>query len=116
MTNFLKPQKKSFPWKIPVPLWRPQEIKPSADENLQIILKATDNPDDLIFHRIKDETQTFAVVIYLETLVDSNLLGQHVIEPVNKFLRRKPGRSPKTSWNQSCQPPNWLKLTIYIML
>ena len=64
-----------------------QEIKQSADENLEIILKSTGEPDDLISHRIEDTTETYAVVVYLETLVDSNLLGRHVIEPINKFIQ-----------------------------
>ena len=68
-----------------------QEIKKSVDENLQIILKATGDPDDLILHRIEDNHKTLAVVMYLETLVDSNLLGQHVIEPMNKFIRGNTG-------------------------
>ena len=68
-----------------------QEIKKSADENLQIILKSIGNPDDLYSHRIGDGSKTFALVVYLETLVDSNLLGQHVIEPVNKFIRGNTG-------------------------
>lgn len=38
-----------------------------------------------------DGTETNAVAVYLETLVDSNLLGQHVIEPVNKFIRGNTG-------------------------
>ena len=88
--NFLKPQKKSFLLEnSSSSVAARQEIKKSADENLQIILKSTGNPDDLILHRIEDDTNTFAVVIYLETLADSNLLGQHVIEPMNKFIREE---------------------------
>ena len=68
-----------------------QEIKTSADENLQVILKSTGNPDDLVLHRIEEHTGTFAVVIYLETLVDGHLLGQHVIEPMNKHIRENTG-------------------------
>lgn len=68
-----------------------QEIKKNADENLRIIQQAIGNPDDLVIHRIGDGSKNFAVVIYLETLADSNLLGQHVIEPVNKFIGESTG-------------------------
>jgi spore germination protein KA len=90
--KFLKASKKVLPLeKSSSSVVERQEIKKSADENLQIILKSTGSPDDLILHRIEDDANTFAVVIYLETLVDSNLLGQHVIKPMNKFIRGNTG-------------------------
>ena len=64
-----------------------QEIRKSADENLQIILQSIGNPDDIYSHRIGNGGKTFAIVLYFETLVDSNMLGQHVIKPMNKFMR-----------------------------
>lgn len=68
-----------------------REIKKSLDENLEDILNSIGNPDDLFIHRIEDGVNTFAVAMYFETLVDSNLLGQHVIEPLNKFIQEKTG-------------------------
>lgn len=68
-----------------------REIKKSLDENLEDILKSTGNPGDLFIHRIEDGVKTFAVAMYFETLVDSNLLGQHVVEPLNKFIQGKMG-------------------------
>jgi len=61
------------------------------EENLEDILKSTGNPGDLFIHRIEDGVKTFAVAMYFETLADSNLLGQHVIEPLNKFIQGKTG-------------------------
>jgi spore germination protein KA len=63
------------------------DIKKSAEKNLQIILKSTGHPADLIIHRIENNSHPLAIIIYLETLVDTNLLGQHVIKPLNKFIR-----------------------------
>lgn len=68
-----------------------QEMKINPEENLQLIIKSIGNPDDLFIHRIEDGKQKLATVIYLETLVDSNLLGQQVIEPMNKFIQNQTG-------------------------
>ena len=90
--KFLKASKKVLPTeKFSSSVVERQEIRKSADENLEIILKSTGNPDDLILHRIEDGAQTLAVTMYLETLVDSNLLGQHVLKPMNKLIRGKTG-------------------------
>ena len=62
-------------------------IKGKLDENVEDILKSTGNPDDLIIQRIESGAKTAAVVIYFETLTDSNLLSQHMIEPLNQFVQ-----------------------------
>jgi spore germination protein KA len=76
-----------------------REIKNSVDENLQIIGKAIGNPDDLVIHRIEENGDLFAAVIYFESLVDSNLLGQHVIKPINKLIRGGNGAIPQNQLN-----------------
>ena len=86
------------------------EIKKNVAENLQIILKATGNPDDLIIHRIEEHTGIFAVVIYFETLVDSNLLGQHVLKPINKFIRGKTGAIPQNQLKSVLSASNLIEI------
>ncbi len=62
-------------------------VKERLEANLKNILKSIGDPDDLFVHRIEDGAKTAAVVIYFETLIDSNLLGQHVIEPINQLVQ-----------------------------
>jgi spore germination protein KA len=64
-------------------------VKEKIDENLKEIIKSIGEPHDLFIHRFEDGKKTAAVVIYFETLIDSNLLGQHVIEPINRFVQGK---------------------------
>lgn len=64
-----------------------QKIKGSIDEIIQIIIQSTGSPGDLVIHRTESNEKTAAAILYLETLVDGNLLGQHVIEPINKSSR-----------------------------
>lgn len=68
-----------------------KEIKKSPDENLQEILSSLGNPGDLVVKRIEDNNKTYAIVIHFETLVDSNLLEQKVIEPINRCIYEKTG-------------------------
>jgi len=90
--KFLKASKKVFSFeKKHSSTIEHKEIKKSLDDNLNEILKSTGNPDDLFIHRIEDGIKTFVVVMYFENLVDSNLLGQYVIEPANKFIGGKTG-------------------------
>ncbi|MBU7005163.1 spore germination protein [Phosphitispora fastidiosa] len=70
---------------------RYREINKSLEENLENILKSTGSPDDLFIHRVEDGVKIFAVAVYFDTLVDSNLLGQHIIEPLNKFIQGNTG-------------------------
>lgn len=62
-------------------------VTESLETNVTDILESTGNPDDLVIKWIEDGSIT-AVVIYFETLTDSNLLGQHVIEPLNQLVQR----------------------------
>lgn len=52
------------------------------NENLKDIKKALGNPADLFWRRLEDGEKTAAVILYFETLVDSDLLGRQVIEPL----------------------------------
>jgi len=56
------------------------------NENLKDIKKALGNPADLFWRRLEDGEKTAAVILYFETLVDSDLLGRQVIEPLNQRL------------------------------
>src|SRR5690554_437403 len=56
------------------------------DENLKDIKKALGDPADLFWRRLDDGEKTAAVILYFETLVDSDLLGRQVIEPLNQRL------------------------------
>ena len=86
-------------------MWRStRKLRKARMRTCKSYLKSTGNPDDLFYIGLKTALNTFAVVVYLETLVDSNLLGQHVIEPMNKFIRR---RTPGTTHAQ-----NQLKLIL----
>ena len=88
--KFLKsPKKKPIPIKIGSSVLKHGEIKGSIDDIIQVILQSTGSPGDLVIRRFEDNGDTAAAVIYLETLVDGNLLGQHVIEPINKFIQEK---------------------------
>lgn len=90
--KFLKSSKKVLPIEKKSASTVPhKEIKKSLDENIQDILKSIGNPDDLFIHRIEDSDKTYAAVMYFETMVDSSLLGQQVIEPVKKFIQGKTG-------------------------
>src|SRR5690554_4504691 len=68
-------------------------ITENPDENLEDILKSLGNPDDLFIYRIgqgqEQGDETAAVVLYFESMIDGNLLGQHVIEPVNRLVQSK---------------------------
>jgi len=68
-----------------------QEMDINIEKTVQDILESAGNPGDLINHGIENNDTLTAAVIYLETLVDGNLVGQHVIEPINKFVRENNG-------------------------
>lgn len=89
--KFLRSPRKARPMKIKSSVIDHRDIKGSLDDIIQVILESAGNPGDLIISPIKAIEKTAAVIIYLETLVDGNLLGQHVIEPVKKFVREKTG-------------------------
>ena len=81
--TIFKPSKKNHPVDPITSVDGSLEVNKNLDKNLPIILQATGEPDDLFIHRIGDNHKTLAAVMYLETLVESNLLGQQVIGPVN---------------------------------
>lgn len=56
------------------------------DENLKDIKKALGDPADLFWRRLEVGEKTAAVILYFETMVDSDLLGRQVIEPLNRRL------------------------------
>lgn len=86
--RFLKNLKKPVSVRSTTAVLRHQDIKGSIDEIIDLIIKSTGNPGDLILHRFNSEGKnTTACVIYLETLVDGNYLGQHVIEPLNQYIQ-----------------------------
>jgi hypothetical protein len=63
-----------------------KEFTESLEENLKDLKKALGDPADLVWRRLEDGKETAAVVLYFETLVDSDLLGRQVIEPLNRRL------------------------------
>ncbi|HHU82587.1 MAG TPA: spore germination protein [Firmicutes bacterium] len=64
-----------------------KEFTESLEENLKDLKKALGDPADLVWRRLEDGKETAAVVLYFETLVDSDLLGRQVIEPLNRRLQ-----------------------------
>ncbi len=64
-------------------------VKENPEENLKEILKSVGDPFDLFIHRIEEGNKTAAIVISFDTLIDSNLLGQQVFEPINKHVQNK---------------------------
>lgn len=72
-----------------------REVKTSVEENLRLIIAATGNPDDLICHQIDDGNQISVAIVYLETLVNGKVLGQQVIYPVKKFIRKRSNQLTK---------------------
>jgi hypothetical protein len=64
-----------------------QDVSGEIDNNLKKVVDSTGNPADLVIHRIEKGTRVFAAIVYLESLVDGSLLGSHVVEPINNFVR-----------------------------
>ena len=62
-----------------------QPLMDNLERNIQFIKDYTGNPDDLFIHQLGIDTQPPSAIIYLETLVDSNQLGQQIIDPINNF-------------------------------
>lgn len=87
--KFLKSPKKPVSMTKDSTVISHQIIKGCIEENIRAILKTTGNPGDLIIHRIESNENTNAAVVYIETLVDGKLLGNHVIEPISKFIQSK---------------------------
>lgn len=90
--KFLKSSKKVLAYeKMRSSTTRHQEVKKSLEENVEDIRESVGRPDDLFIHRIEDGIKTFAVIMYFEALVNNNLLGQQVVDPLNKFIQSKTG-------------------------
>jgi len=87
--KFLKSPKKPISMKKDSSVINHQEFKGCINNIIQVILKSTGNPGDLIVHRIESIKNTDTAIVYIETLVDRNLLGNHVIEPISKFIQSK---------------------------
>lgn len=68
-----------------------EKITLNLDQNLDSIRQSMGNPDDLLFYRFGDGLISSIVVMYLETLTDSNLLGPQVIGPLNKAIQESKG-------------------------
>jgi hypothetical protein len=64
-----------------------QDVSGEIDNNLKKVVDSTGNPADLVIHRIEKGTRVFAAIVYLESLVDGSLLGSHMVEPINNFVR-----------------------------
>ncbi|MDW7683816.1 MAG: spore germination protein [Bacillota bacterium] len=85
--RFLKASKRYVPGrKRKSSTVKQKKVNANLNTNLEDILESTGDPDDLVIQRIKKGSLT-AVVIYLETLVDSNLLSEHVIKPLNQLIQ-----------------------------
>ena len=87
--RFLKASRRRIPVRQKSSSTVQKAVQEKLDENIKDILKSIGDPDDLFMQRIEDGAKTAAAVIYFETLVDSNLLGQHVIEPINQLVHGK---------------------------
>lgn len=59
----------------------------SLENNLSEISNIIGNPLDLVIHRVISGNETAAVAIYFKSLVNGQLLGPQVIEPLNRFFR-----------------------------
>lgn len=69
----------------PQPTNPPEQISVDSDleSNLKYIQQALANPVDMVVRRIINHNEdTTAVVVYLQSLVDSVTLGTHVIDPI----------------------------------
>jgi len=85
--KFLKPSRKALPREITESaVIKHKKIKGDMGQIEQDILEAAGYPADLVVRRIEDKGNVIAVILYLETLVDANHLGLHVIQPLNRFV------------------------------
>jgi spore germination protein KA len=68
-----------------------KEFTDNLDENLKNLKEALGDPGDLFWRYLEDGEKTVAVLLYFETLVDSDLLGRQVMEPLNRRLQEAKG-------------------------
>lgn len=86
--KIFKSSKKVLPLpKVKSSVLKHRNVSREIDHNLQKVVESIGDPADLVIHRINNSTQLFAAVVYLESLVDGNLLGSHIVEPINAFVR-----------------------------
>ncbi len=58
-------------------------VDPDLESNLKHLQQALADPVDMVIRRItKNNGDTTAVVVYLQSLVDSVTLGTHVLDPI----------------------------------
>ena len=78
-------------YKKPAILLEEKEFTDDLDENLKSLKKNLGDPADLVWRRLESGKETTAVILYFETLVDRDLLGRQVIEPLNRRLHEVKG-------------------------
>lgn len=64
-----------------------KKIDENIENNLHQLVQSIGNPSDLVTHRISSKDKIMVGIAYLESLSDGVLLGSHVIEPINNFVR-----------------------------
>lgn len=90
--KYFKAAKKVLPLeKVHPTVVEHQVISKTVEDNLNQLIKSIGNPSDLVIHRINSGNKLIAGVVYLESLADGTLLGSHIIEPMNNFIRGASG-------------------------
>jgi len=67
----------------------PIPLTDSLVNNLSRLTSITGEPSDLVIHYLTESDKPDGAIIFLKSLVDEPLLGLHVAEPLNSYLRRE---------------------------
>ncbi len=98
-------------YKKPAILLEEKEFTDDLDENLKSLKKNLGDPADLVWRRLESGKETTAVILYFETLVDRDLLGRQVIEPLNRRLHEVKGPLDAEDLRESLTFPKVLAVT-----
>ena len=88
-----------------------KEFTDNLDENLKNLKEALGDPADLIWRRLESGKKTVAVLLHFETLVDRDLLGRQVIEPLNRWLQERKGPFDDEEFREALTIPKVLAIT-----
>ena len=78
-------------YKKPAILLEEKEFTDDLDENLKSLKKKLGRSGRPCLAALESGKETTAVILYFETLVDHDLLGRQVIEPLNRRLHEVKG-------------------------
>jgi hypothetical protein len=84
--KLFKPPKKVFSFERP--RYNPvqhRKITSSVEKNVQTIAESIGSPADLVIHNFTRGSELYGVLIYLDSLTDSNMLSEHVIKPIKNL-------------------------------